>query len=287
MVTATRAERAADADRFRVWMRSQQQQAEARFGVAVIGPGRWGWRDRSVSAPVIRGGEPMWLRVGTERARDLPHPCWDGIPTASTAIADSVPMPRVLDSAEWDAAEQDPARRVRADLMTRLPGQPCSASEVLRGELDAPDAWWEGLRSALDAVAASPGRDTGARAEPGPALQAVLGEQAGLARVTKWETVHGDLHWAQLLAPQLGLLDWEMWGTGAACTDAAALWVHAAPCTPDTAALVWALFADRLETPAGRTALVRAAARAVHRAPAEWPDLEPALRELLASLLDR
>jgi hypothetical protein len=32
--------------------------------------------------------------------------------------------------------------------------------------------------------------------------------------VTHWATVHGDLHWANLTAPELRLLDWEAWGQG-------------------------------------------------------------------------
>jgi hypothetical protein len=30
--------------------------------------------------------------------------------------------------------------------------------------------------------------------------------------VEHWETVHGDLHWSNLVGPQFGLLDWELWG---------------------------------------------------------------------------
>lgn len=38
-----------------------------------------------------------------------------------------------------------------------------------------------------------------------------------------WSTAHGDLHWANLAGPELGILDWEGWGTAPAGYDAALL----------------------------------------------------------------
>ncbi|WP_146134754.1 phosphotransferase [Actinopolyspora mortivallis] len=66
--------------------------------------------------------------------------------------------------------------------------------------------------------------------------------------VLDWETVHGDLHWANLLRPELGLLDWSLWGRGPAGTDAATLYCYSL-LAPRTAATVWHTFVDVLDAP--------------------------------------
>lgn len=38
-----------------------------------------------------------------------------------------------------------------------------------------------------------------------------------------WSIAHGDLHWANLVGPELGILDWEGWGLAPAGYDAALL----------------------------------------------------------------
>jgi len=82
--------------------------------------------------------------------------------------------------------------------------------------------------------------------------------------VGQWETVHGDLHWENLLAPQLGLLDWELGGRGPAGTDAATLLLHSL-LVPTVAKRVHATFGDLLDTDAGQTAQLAVAARLLSR----------------------
>ncbi|MGH3832986.1 MAG: phosphotransferase [Pseudonocardiaceae bacterium] len=45
-------------------------------------------------------------------------------------------------------------------------------------------------------------------------------------QINHWQTVHGDLHWGNLLQPRLGILDWETWGQGPAGTDIATLYCY-------------------------------------------------------------
>lgn len=222
----------------------------------------------------------MWLRVGTERASDLPHDCWDGLATANAVSG--VPKPQVLDSIEWHAPDRQPPRRVRADLMTILSGRPCSPEEVLRTELDVPASWWSGLRAAYDALRGVPTERFSSRPAISPAIRDEYGnEVAHRMRVRQWETVHGDLHWNNLLEPEMGILDWEMWGRGPTGSDPATLYCYAL-LSPETAEVVWKTFQDVLESAAGQTALFRAAARLLHRAPVEYPDLIEPLRRLVS-----
>lgn len=267
-------------ERFRSWMHGNLERAVAELGVTVHGSLRWGWNMRSVSTAATDSTGSFWLRVGSERERDLPHPCWDGLPTANAV--QGVPKPRVLRSIEWAETQRDPARRVRADLMTWLPGNPCAPSEPLRSDLDMSDTWWHSLRRALDALRATPStRDVSSRWSVNSRILEDYGDQVARQMApTRWETVHGDLHWNNLLGPRLGLLDWEMWGRGPVGTDAASLYCYSL-LTPETARRVWAVFEDVLDSPAGRTALFRAAARLLRRAPRDYPDLAEPLQHLV------
>jgi hypothetical protein len=256
------------------------QRAALMFGVTVTGTPVHGWRLRSASATATGPGGPRWLRVGTERESDLPHPCWDGLPTANDVIG--VPKPIVLDSAEWPAHDRPVPRRVRADVMTLLTGHPCSPDEVLRHDPELPDTWWGHLRDALITARDTPTSRRGgwSRDRVAEMFGAEVAEQA---QVTETETTHGDLHWANLLGPQLGILDWEMWGRAPLGTDPASLYCYTL-LVPTVAARVWDTFTDVLDTRSGRAALLRVAARLLRRAPREFPDLAEPLREQVHDL---
>lgn len=68
---------------------------------------------------------------------------------------------------------------------------------------------------------------------------------------------HGDLHWANLTAPELCLLDWELWGMAPAGYDPAVLYC-ASVLVPGIRDQVRAVFADQLDTPTGRGAQLAA-----------------------------
>ncbi|MFF5990652.1 MULTISPECIES: phosphotransferase [Prauserella] len=104
--------------------------------------------------------------------------------------------------------------------------------------------------------------------------------------IRRWETIHNDLHWNNLLAPELGILDWEFWGRGPAGTDAASLYCYSL-LVPDVARRVWRTFGTVLDTDDGQRALLWVAARLLHRATklGDHPALITPLHELTAPLL--
>lgn len=262
---------------FRRWMTGHLTRAAAYFDVHVTGPPVFGWRLRSASAPATGPDGDRWLRVGSEYAAfiDEAPEFWTGNVDANE-VPTTVSKPRVLAWTDWAIGDGD--RRVRAELMTRLPGRPCSNSEILRAPLAAPDAWWAGLRGAVDTLrTVSTGRHRDA-----PAVKTryrhLLGNDVV---VTRWETGHGDLHWNNLLGPEFGLLDWEMWGRLPVGMDAASLYCRTL-LVPETAARVREVFADVLDTPAGRVAQLLAAASLLHRG--EFPDLDQPLRRHIRRL---
>jgi hypothetical protein len=271
-------------DAFRGWMRRHLNHAAQRFGLTITGEPVFGWCLRSISAPAVGPDGPCWLRVGTERDRDLGGSTaaafWTGIP--DSAAITGIAKPRVLSSTEW--AEPEQRRRVRADAMTLLPGRPCSPTDVLRFVPDLPDAWWTELRRSLEVLRGHPTDRFAERGQSCDRVRDVLGIEL---HIDQFETVHGDLHWNNVLGPDFGLLDWEMWGRGPAGMDAASLYLNAL-LVPDVASRVREIFVDVLDSPSGRVAQVRTAAAVLHRAEREpeYADLAEVLREHVRPLID-
>ncbi len=105
-------------------------------------------------------------------------------------------------------------------------------------------------------------------------------------RVERWETIHGDLHWANLLTP-MGILDWELWGRGPAGTDAATLYCYSLA-EPAVAQKVRDHVGDILDTSDGCRAQLYVVARLLHRANlGDHPHLVAPLRRHAEHLLDR
>lgn len=262
---------------FRQWMHENLSHAADHFGLTIAGQVRYGWLDRSISAAVQAAGRQLWLRVVSEDKQWTGGDFWTGNLDAN--VFATVPKPQVLDVYEW--AEW---RQQRAELMTLAPGSPCSPTDTLRHAPDLPDQWWTQLRTTIEAVAATPtDRVNADQALVTGRIQQHFGNSVN-PMVRHWETVHGDLHWANLMGPDFGLLDWELWGRGPAGTDAATLYCHSL-LQPNTAQRVRDTFADVLDTGAGRLALVYVAARLLHRVDrGDYPDLAAPLRKLVETL---
>lgn len=249
--------RAADAQ-FRVWMHENLDRAAAHFGRTIIGTPLLGCLDRSISAPVRGPDEPMWLRVVSEDRQWIEGEFWTGNLEANAFT--NLSKPRVVDIFEWEHG-----RHQRAELMTLMPGAPCSRTDVLCHTADLPDKWWAELRRTSDSIAAMPTNRVNAdQALVSGRMQQQFGNSVNPV-VRQWETVHGDLHWANLMGPEFALLDWETWGRGPVGTDAATLLSYSL-LVPQAAERVHDTFADVLTTDAGMLAQFYVAARLLHRA---------------------
>lgn len=272
----------ADADaRFREWMRGNLAVAADHFGLTTTGEPRFGWLDRSIGAAAGRNGERFWLRVVSEQPEWVHLDFWSGNLDANALTGLS--KPRVLDTFEWDDT-----RRQRAEVMTLLPGQPCSPTDVLRAEIDLPPRWWTELRRLVDNIGTVPtSRISTDQDKVTNLVRRAFGDEVDL-RVTNWQTVHGDLHWANLLRPDFGLVDWEWWGRGPAGVDAATLLCHSL-LVPNIRAKVCEVFADVLDTADGRAAQLYVVARLLRRVTesGDYPDLEGPLRVHSRSVRDR
>ncbi|WP_147341202.1 hypothetical protein [Actinomadura logoneensis] len=155
--------------------------------------------------------------------------------------------------------------------------------------LELPDSWFGRLREAVETLSATP-------APPGRgpvitqdyvhrALPRYVGAAETETTVHRWSLAHGDLHWANITAPELNILDWEGFGPAPHGFDAAHLHAYTLP-TPDIAARVRDTFADTLHTDEGRQAELIVAAiilQAADRDPVH-AHLAPLLKEHIANL---
>lgn len=250
-----------DADAgYRHWLRELLDRTARQFGVTVIGDPVFGWRDRSISAPARDGDQPRWLRVVTESPTWAHGLMWTGNLDANSLTG--VTKPQVLDVLEW---RDNPARHIRAELMTRLAGTPCSPNAVPAPDLILDEGWWSQLADVLGVLARTPtSRVNADQARVNHRVEAAFGPGVAV-RIEQWETVHGDLHWANLRREPFGILDWEGWGRGPAGTDAATLYLYSLA-TPVVATAVHTHLTDVLDSPAGRAAQLYVCARLLHRA---------------------
>jgi len=264
--------------RFRIWMRQNLDHAADHFGLAVTAEPVFGWRDRSVGARTDGPQGRRWLRVVSEQPQWAQGPGWTG--NADANDVPGVPKPRVLAGYEWDEGGW---RRQRAEVMTLMPGAPCSTTDTPQPGTDPPDAWWAGLRIGLRSLAATvTDRVSIDQDKVDRRVRTAFGEDVRVP-IQRWETVHGDLHWANLLNP-LGILDWELWGRGPVGTDAATLYCYSLN-DPALARKIRG-WCPVLDTPDGHRAQLYVAARLLGRAElGDHPELTDPLRHLAAELL--
>ncbi|MFI5736095.1 hypothetical protein ACIA49_38635 [Kribbella sp. NPDC051587] len=268
----------AEADRrFAEWMRLNLDQAARHFDVDVTGEVTFGWRLRTIGAPVTGPAGDFWLRVVSEFPEWASGDTWTGNTDADQLT--TVPRAQVIGVLEWNEAGW---RTQRAELMELLPGRAVSATDDLSGDPSLPQSWWIDLATALAALRTTPTdrigvdvdrtRDRTARVYGAPVT------------VDSWSTVHGDLHWANVFGPRLAILDWEMWGRGPTGYDEATLLLFSLR-VPAIAQQVRARFADVLDSPAGRVALLVAAARLKDRLDAgDFPELAAPVTALVDEL---
>ncbi|GAB2881579.1 aminoglycoside phosphotransferase [Streptomyces mayteni] len=239
----------------------------------------FGWRDRTIGVPVVRGGRKLWLRATGEHEDWTESDDWTG--NRDAADLHGIPKPAFVDRATW----REEAVVNCGELMTFVPDRPCSPTPELREEFVAPDAWWQELRKATDTLGEySTTRGSETRGWYDPSLRVFFGERP-LRLEPAWRTEHMDIQWSNLTAPQLWVLDWESWGRAPAGYGAASLYCHSL-LVPRTARRVHEVFADVLDPPEGRYAQLCVIAHLLRRAlGGEYGDLVLPLRELADRLL--
>lgn len=167
-----------------------------------------------------------------------------------------VPKPTVKRWSEWE----DNGRRMRGEVSTFVADTAISAGMTPTAEPVLSERWFADLDRALQALSAHPAPDGGVDAGyVNDGIRAFFGIDIDIASVP-WTAAHCDLHWGNLTAPSLVILDWEVWGRAPAGYDAASL-LCATLTFPETALRIRGALARFLETPSGRIATLAAAVR--------------------------
>ncbi|MEU4119986.1 hypothetical protein AB0F71_36490 [Kitasatospora sp. NPDC028055] len=210
----------------------------------------WGWRGRTLSRPVATASGEGWLRLVSAPADKACGKLWEGPQEAERLMPPAVPRPRLRKRLTWTEDEHG----YLAELYDEVTAPTVTTHEpILREAPDLNDAWWEGLSTALDAIATVSSDRVAVRQEY---LDRAMPQYLGIpidTTVPAWTTAHGDLHWANLTSPSLSVLDWEGWGVAPAGYDAALLYSYSL-LVPDTAAEIRRQLGHILDTPAGRFA---------------------------------
>ncbi|MGW9497835.1 phosphotransferase [Streptomyces prasinus] len=178
---------------------------------------------------------------------------WTGPEDAERLMPRQVPRPRLRLVRQW--AEEGNA--YKAELYDHVVGTTVSPTPALvTAAPPLTTAWWSDLRTVL---ACLPGVRTDRMAvrqayldRAMPKYLAFLGGPVPTAPPA-WSTAHGDLHWANLAGPELGVLDWEGWGAAPAGYDAALLHAYSAG-APETAERVRRELSALLDSEGGRFA---------------------------------
>ncbi|UUV32334.1 aminoglycoside phosphotransferase [Amycolatopsis roodepoortensis] len=273
-----------DATSQRGWLTGQLLAAADQVNGTLAGRPVFGWHDRTVGARIDTSDGPCWLRVTSEHAHWAGTDSWTGTSDATGEAFARVPKPELTDVREWQIGEQ----RVRAEVMTYVPDAAIADDMVLRNRVDLPPSWWTALADGLSAVAQV--RDT-KRVIIGDdvlrhRLLAAFGVDIDLDRL-EWSCAHGDLHWGNLTAPSLWMLDWEHWGWAPRGYDTAVLYC-ASILQPDAADQVRAHFADQLDSYSGRVAQLAAVTKLLCRVEAgDHLDLAQPLHQHAASVLQQ
>jgi hypothetical protein len=256
------------ADGHQAWLAGALGKAAAEAGATVAGEPVFGWRERTIGARIDSPDGPRWLRVVSEQRQWAEGDFWTG--NADAATITGVAKSRLLRCWEW----VDGNHRLRAELMTIVPGRRCSATPELREPLPLPPAWWTELRVSLNALATTTTKRVHvSAADVAHRIRVFFGDRVTDPTVTRWAPAHTDLHWANLMAPECGLVDWEGWGIAPAGFDAATLYLHSL-LVPDMAAQVLAEFAGALDSRDGLLAQLYVTGRMLLRIDhGDYPDL--------------
>jgi len=255
--------------------------AAQELGVERVGTPVHTSRFHSVGCRALDASEDAWLRVVYD------DPEWgDGDYLGNNVAANDiqgVPKPTVKRWSEWE----DNGRRMRGEVSTFVADAAISTGMTLAAEPALSEQWITDLDQALQALSTHPVPDSGVDASSvNDGIRAFFGIDVDIASV-RWTAAHCDLHWGNLTAPRLVILDWETWGRAPAGYDAASL-LCATLTYPDSARRIRHALAKFLETPSGRIAVLAAAVRFLRFADGgELTDLALPVRRYALEIIDQ
>lgn len=205
------------------------------------------WAESAGYRSVDRG---TWVRVNSRSPSVIQPQSWVG--TEAASVIPGIPKPAWVQSATWTDTSRE--RVWRAEEMELVTEPVLAATDtMLTVPPRLPDTWWVELRAALVALAGFRTLRVAGRQE---LITRRISQMLGGAvdtTVTEWATSHGDLHWGNITAPRLYVLDWADWGLAPRGNDAACLWATALA-VPPIAERVHDEFREDLDSRSGKIA---------------------------------
>ncbi|MEU5858864.1 hypothetical protein [Nocardiopsis dassonvillei] len=163
-------------------------------------------------------GRGTWARISWHRPGWIFPREFSGL-EASTAVR-GVPRPDFLQAVHWTHG----GFVCRAEEMTFVDQRTVSAGYVVDEPPRLPESWWTSLSLALVNLAATDtDRVSLVQEDIDRSITQAFGGRADTT-VSDWCIGHGDLHWGNVTAPELFLLDWDSWGRVPRGLDTAKLW---------------------------------------------------------------
>lgn len=228
----------------------EQQQAAILQACEIIGASPQGEIHSGVKRTGISiklaqaDGGPAWLKI-TAKGGKTEH--WHRRGEQLAQTIDGVPKPKILRELEWSYEGAD----LHAFVYSFMPSpsvQPTPWVSAPMPELS--DGWMAELALSLKRIGEQP--LTRWLAHPGPVAR-MIGQRFGRRApydVDEWRMAHGDLHWSNVTAPTLALIDWEFYGAAPRGYDAAMLLMLASS-DPELHERIEAAFAGELNTRSG------------------------------------
>lgn len=191
----------------------------AQQGFACEGEPAYGWHDKSVGSKARTSENKLvWVKLisapkGEDSGRE-----WDGEKSAGDIeLAGKPALIQVHDSTDGVTAFRLLVLELAPDPIVG----PSPWKVERQEEIDS--AYLAKLRAALQVLRTTATERINTRYD---LVRRRVGERWDV-KVTEshcmWETIHGDLHWANLTSPSLAILDWEGWGRGLVGQDIALL----------------------------------------------------------------
>lgn len=203
---------------------------------------------KAISTTGING----WLIV---RKKTLSH-----LPNMAEASFDFFRKPKIFLSKVWE--END--NYFYADFLEYVKSPVMFSSAILSPTTDLPDVFFEELKNVLERLASTPSLSSIITLSlMRQKIKAVLGRELRTPDFIP-VTVHGDLHWSNIISSPIYFLDWEKSGLGPYGLDQAMLLVSSLA-NPKTFLKMQNIFASQLESRSGLFCQIYAACELLDR----------------------
>jgi hypothetical protein len=191
----------------------------------------------------MQDASERWLKVS---GAEFDWQQWARNGELSAPSIQGVPRPSITAKLEW----RDEDISWLALQFTITPCPTISKTPWLTSKVRIEESWLAELKRTVDRLAELPLSRW--HLHPGRVAREIAQRFGNRAPhvVDEWRTAHGDLHWANLTAPDLALLDWEFWGTAPRGFDAAKL-LSFSSSDPELFQRIETTFAEDLETSSG------------------------------------